>query len=103
MEAVLTKDRILRYDIDTYHKMGELGLIPRNTELIYGVAVHKMTVSPIHSKTVNKLRNAVSKALSKGFIILQESPISIQNSEPEPDISVKIPHTEIEISLNERL
>lgn len=88
MEDVLTKDRILRYDLDTYHKMGELGLIPRNTELIYGVVVHKMTVSPIHSKTVNKLRNAISKALSNEFIILQESPISIQNSEPEPDISV---------------
>ncbi len=81
-------ERIFRYDLRTYHLMGELGLIPRNTELIYGVVVHKMTISPIHSKTVTKLANILSRNLPDSFIVRQEKPISINDSEPEPDISV---------------
>ena len=91
MEALLTKGmakRILRYDIETYHKLGASGAIPRNTELIHGVIIHKMTISPIHRKIVNKLRNILEKVIPKGFIVLQESPISIKDSEPEPDISI---------------
>lgn len=81
-------ERIFRYDLRTYHLMGELGLIPRNTELIYGVVVHKMTISPIHSRTVTKLANNLSRNLPDSFIVRQEKPISINDSEPEPDISV---------------
>lgn len=91
MTAVPVKsraERIFRYDLRTYHLLGELGLIPRNTELIYGVVVHKMTAYPIHSKTVTKLANILSKNLPDSFIVRQEKPISINDSEPEPDISV---------------
>ena len=43
-----TLKRIFLYDIATYHKLGETGVLPRNTELIRGVLVSKMTISPIH-------------------------------------------------------
>lgn len=82
------ESRLLFYDLKTYHKLGETGMIPRNTELIHGVILRKMTISPIHSKIVTKLGYILNKILPEGFIVRQEKPISIQNSEPEPDISV---------------
>lgn len=81
------KDKSLRYDLESYHRLGASGAIPRNTELIHGVVVNKMTISPKHRKVVNKLRDILTSVIEERFIVLQESPISIGDSEPEPDIS----------------
>lgn len=81
-------ERVLRYDLDTYHRLGESGFIPKNTELIYGVVVYKMTISPAHSRIVTKLGHILNQLFLEGFVVRQEKPISIQNSEPEPDISI---------------
>lgn len=81
-------DRLLKFDVETYHKLGAIQAIPRNTELIHGLIIYKMTLSPIHSKIVNKLRNMISKYLKEGFVVFQESPITIEDSEPEPDIFI---------------
>ena len=91
MSSVLTESRvkkIFQYDLDTYHKLGTIGILPRNTELIHGIVVRKMTISPKHRKVVNKLRDILSSAIPERFIVLQESPIKIADSEPEPDISL---------------
>jgi len=90
MNSVLEKskvDKIFRYDIETYHRLGATGILPRNTELIHGVVVNKMTISPKHSKVVTKLGHILAKAFSDNFVIRQEKPITISDSEPEPDIS----------------
>ena len=36
---------------------------------------------------MNKLRDILTSVIEERFIVLQESPISIGDSEPEPDIS----------------
>lgn len=90
MNSVLEKskvDKIFRYDVETYHRLGAIGILPRNTELIHGVVVNKMTISPKHSKVVTKLGHILAKAFSEDFVIRQEKPITISDSEPEPDIS----------------
>lgn len=35
--------------VKAYHTLGELGLIPEKTELLYGQIFHKMSKSPLHS------------------------------------------------------
>ena len=90
MDSVLEKpiaDKLFRYDLGTYHRLGATGILPRNTELIHGVVVNKMTISPKHSKVVTKLGHILAKAFSDQFIVRQEKPITIEDSEPEPDIS----------------
>lgn len=81
-------NRIFKYDIVTYHKLGAAGILPRNTELIHGVVVYKMTISPIHRKAVHKLREILSSIFQNQYILFQESPITIQDSEPEPYLLV---------------
>ncbi len=83
-----SEKKIFKFDLKVYHKLSETGLLPRNTELLHGVVYTKMTLSPIHRKIVNKLREIISRSLLSGYIVLQESPISIEDSEPEPDLSV---------------
>jgi hypothetical protein len=81
-------DRVLRFDLDTYHKLGNLGMIPRNTELIFGVVVYKITISPQPVRFVLKFRDLLTRNLPPNYLVRQESPLTIQDSEPEPDISV---------------
>lgn len=90
MSAVLENsftDKAFRYDIETYHKLSATGILPRNTELIHGIVVKKMTISPKHSKVVTKLGHILAQAISENRIVRQEKPITIGDSEPEPDIS----------------
>jgi hypothetical protein len=70
MSAVLEKsytEKAFRYDIETYHKLSATGILPRNTELIHGVVVNKMTISPKHSKVVTKLGPILAQAISEKY------------------------------------
>jgi hypothetical protein len=35
--------------VEAYHALGEAGLMPERTELLYGFVYHKMSKSPLHS------------------------------------------------------
>jgi len=41
--------------VEAYHALGEAGLIPEQTELLYGFVYHKMPKSPLHSYLVQFL------------------------------------------------
>ncbi len=81
-----------RMSLADYHRLAELGLIPEKIELIDGVLINKMPKSPKHAYTVDYLLSIFRNIFQQNFIIRSEQPISIGNSEPEPDISI-ILHT----------
>jgi Uma2 family endonuclease len=68
--------------------LGQLGLIPERTELLYGQVYNKMPKFPIHSLLIKLLLELVRRAAPSGFHVCQEHPITCADSEPEPDISV---------------
>jgi len=41
--------------VEAYHALGEAGLIPKRTELLYGIVYHKMPKSPLHSYLLLRL------------------------------------------------
>ncbi len=71
-----------------YHVLGEAGLIPKNTELLYGFVYKKMSKSPLHSALVRRLSRLLQQVLPPGFFVDSEQPITCETSEPEPDIAV---------------
>ncbi|MCC5813582.1 MAG: Uma2 family endonuclease [Leptospira sp.] len=81
-------EMVRRFSREDYYRMRDQGLLSRRTELIEGVLVDKITISPKHSYIVTQLRAWLSENLPQAFLIREEKPISIGNSEPEPDISV---------------
>src|SRR6266704_3480287 len=74
--------------IAAYRALGEAGLIPKNTELLYGFVYQKMSKSPLHSALVGRLLRLLQAALPTGYFLRSEQPITCGDSEPEPDISV---------------
>jgi Uma2 family endonuclease len=74
--------------IEAYHALAEAGLIPENTELLYGFVYKKMSKSPLHSALVRRLARLLKNACPPGFFVDSEQPITCDNSEPEPDIAL---------------
>lgn len=75
-------------DVRTYHWMGENGLADERTELLRGVVVEKMSKSPLHSFVVNKLIELLARIVGPEWTIRKEDPLTLSDSEPEPDIAL---------------
>ncbi len=92
MIRILEKQAIRRQarpiDLRTYHWMVENGLVEKQAELIRGVIIEKMSKSPLHETTVRKLYRRVLAVAAETMMVTKEAPISIHDSEPEPDIAV---------------
>jgi Uma2 family endonuclease len=74
--------------VAAYHVLGEAGLIPKNTELLYGFVYTKMSKSPLHSFLLQFLHEALTRVLPSGWLLRTEQPILCGDSEPEPDLAV---------------
>jgi len=74
--------------VAAYHALGELGLIPEKTELLYGFVYTKMPKSPLHSYFVRQLRQLLEQTVPAGYFVDSERPISCADSEPEPDVAI---------------
>jgi len=74
--------------VAAYRALGEAGLIPKNTELLYGFVYKKMSKSPYHSFLVQFLQDLLQRALNPGLLVRTEQPVTCGDSEPEPDLAV---------------
>jgi Uma2 family endonuclease len=74
--------------VETYHTLGELGLVPAKTELLYGQIYQKMPKSPFLVYLLRALLALLQPVAPKGFLLTSEQPITCADSEPEPDIAV---------------
>src|SRR5262245_27805113 len=87
-KPIVSGARIWPLSVEAYHALGEVGLIPENTELLYGQVFHKMPKSPLHSLLLMRLLDLLQKATPSGLHLRPEQPIQCAESEPEPDLSV---------------
>lgn len=74
--------------VKAYHALGELGLIPEKTELLYGQIFHKMPKSPFHRLLLMRLLKLLQGIVPPGLHVQPEQPILCGDSEPEPDLSI---------------
>jgi hypothetical protein len=79
-----------RFSVDQYHRMIDRGVFSPNdrVELLEGWIVDKMPQHPAHAGTISVLQAKLSAKLPKGWIIRIQSPITLDDSEPEPDLVV---------------
>ena len=78
------QERVLRVSVEDYHRRTE----GKKTELLRGIILQKMAKSPLHYNLVEKLRALLSGQLPPGFVIRQGGPLTLADSEPEPDICI---------------
>jgi Uma2 family endonuclease len=92
MPAILdipeVRQRVSRLSVEEYHRLDEFNENGRRTELIRGILIEKMSKSPLHAAVAKRLYDLISRMLPRGFVVRREDPITLADSEPEPDIAV---------------
>jgi Uma2 family endonuclease len=92
MAAILdipeVRERLSRLSVEEYHRLDEFNENGRRTELIRGLVIEKMSKSPLHRLVTSLLYKFLSAHLPQGYSVWKEEPLTLADSEPEPDISV---------------
>lgn len=92
MNAVLENPELraqaLPMALETYHMLGELGMIEEKTELIDGIVLPKMPKSPRHFIITKRLLALLNSRLPADCSLRKEEPLSLIKSEPEPDLAI---------------
>ena len=92
MSAILelpeVRRRVSPISVEDYRRLGEFNAHGRRTELIRGIVIEKMSKSPLHAAIAKRLYDLIASLLPRGLVVRQENPITLADSEPEPDIAV---------------
>jgi Uma2 family endonuclease len=83
-------DSIRRLTVEQYHAMIRAGFLTEDdrVELLDGWLVRKMPKSPSHRVATGLVREALERAVAPGWHIDSQEPITLADSEPEPDAMV---------------
>lgn len=88
LENPAVRERVPACSVENYHRLFELGALAENLELIRGAILEKMPQSPSHALCVEVIREHLQRVLPEGTFVRQEKPLTLVDSEPEPDVAV---------------
>jgi len=78
----------LPLSVKAFQALGEMGLLPKDTELLYGQVYQRLAKSPYHTYLQQVLADGLRAALPTGYYLRTDQPITCPDSEPEPDLAV---------------
>ena len=81
---------VFRLSVDQYHQMIEVGVLNAsdNVELLEGLLVPKMGKKRLHSFVTGMLVELLRQLCGARFFVDSQEPVSLADSEPEPDVVV---------------
>jgi Uma2 family endonuclease len=81
---------LFRFSVEQYHAMIRAGILTPDdsVELLEGLLVVKMPKNPAHVLVKRLLRRALEAVVGRNFFVDQEDPVTVKDSEPEPDVCV---------------
>src|SRR5207247_5767280 len=81
---------IYRLTVEQYRAMAEAGILTEDdpVELLEGWLVRKMTKNPPHVVATGLVRRTLEQLLPSGWYVAVQDPISMADSDPEPDVAV---------------
>ena len=88
LELPTVRQRVARISVEAYHVMSAQGWLDERTELLRGAIVEKMTKSPLHVFLVDTLYEQLRSMAFPGHLVRKEQPVTLVDSEPEPDIAI---------------
>lgn len=88
LEDPAIRARVHAVSVADYHAMVEGGAMGEKVELLRGALFEKMSKSSLHSKIVMRLLRWLMRELPAGFFVRPEQPLTLSDSEPEPDIAI---------------
>jgi len=88
LEIREVRARISPLTVAEYHRLSEYNEAGRRTELIRGILIEKMSKSPLHSSIARRLFKLLQSLVPAQCILLREDPLTLADSEPEPDLAI---------------
>ena len=92
MSAILelpeARPLVSRLTVEKFHRGTELGFYGKRAELLRGIVFEKLPMTPLHRKLIKQIYDHLRDLALPDLVIFQESPITLRDSEPLPDISV---------------
>lgn len=84
------RDPILRLSVEQYHEMIRTGILTADdqVELLEGWLVAKMPKKPQHRIATRLTQKALEAIVPAGWYVDAQEPITLADSEPEPDVMI---------------
>ena len=84
---------LARFSVEQYHRMIRSGALNSQdrVELIKGWIVQKMPIFPPHRHAVTNLYDLLKPLFPAESLVLSQNPITLSDSEPEPDFTASAP------------
>jgi Uma2 family endonuclease len=80
---------LAKWSVDDYHRMVQAGILSdRRVELLFGEIVEMSPETPIHYSTAKRGVKYLEELLLGKADVRFNGPITLPNSEPEPDIAI---------------
>ncbi len=94
LELREARERAARWSVEDYEQYGEMladnGVLPKRAELIRGIIIEKTPKSILHVELTEIIRDEFLRQLPSGYRVMQEGPLRLSDSEPEPDVSIVV-------------
>ncbi len=87
LENMELRKQALPISVSTYHFMSQHGMVADRAELVRGVIFEKKPKSPLHTLITTLIYKRIS-LLAPDYWVRKEDPLTLADSEPEPDVSV---------------
>src|SRR5438128_2201088 len=90
LPAAKPEDFIWRLSVAQYHEMIQAGILTADdpVELLEGWLVYKMPKNPPHRISVRLTQRALEAVVPAGWYVDAQEPITLADSEPEPDVMI---------------
>ncbi len=83
---------LYKWSVAEYHQMIDMGLLEGKTvELLEGEIIEMSPEGPLHTSINYSVAEYLRELLQGKAVIREAHPVTLDNSEPEPDIAIVIP------------
>ena len=84
LEVPAIRRQTTRLSVADFHRLGE----SLRAELLEGILINKMPKSPLHRLITRRIVRALESQISPEHEVWKEDPLTLLDSEPEPDAAV---------------
>lgn len=90
LQPALPPDAVYRLDVEQYHVMVRAGVLTADdqVELLEGWLFPKMAKNPPHRIATRRTQRALEAIVPVGWYVDAQEPITLADSEPEPDVCI---------------
>ena len=90
LPLTIPPEPVWRLSVERYHQIVETGILTKDDpiELLEGWLIQKMPKNPRHRAATKLTRDALEAIVPQGWYVDSQEPITLSDSEPEPDVII---------------